>query len=933
MDVVDRLKRITKTECREHTARIGQISIGEDQLAPRQPRDTANHPGVMDDVGHINVVDKIEKLVRINIMMFHQAAQRGAVVVKEILLHTPRLDRIDSEQSRDIVTHALINLGKQIDARVIKGIVEIENPGADAGEVKHHNPARIAGVHLASTHRLVVRVSVAEGEHVNAKGTWRRAGVFGPVAGLASLMLAACGGGGSSVASIPAAPIVVAPTPAPTPTPTPTPVVTFNTLEDSRSTGAVQMQAVAAYQRGATGAGITIGITDSGVDVDSAEFTGRISPASLDLVSGRPIDDQSGHGTSVAAVALAARDDVNFHGVAFGATLLALRTDTVGSCSGTDGCTHADSVLARAVDHAVLNGARIINMSLGGSPANQTLRNAIGRATRAGIIIVISAGNDGAAEPDALALVANDALTANGLVIIAGSIGTASDQQAISTFSNKAGSGAAHYVAASGYRVRSFDHAGTGFLFSGTSYSAPHISGALALILQAFPNLTPTQAVGILFSSADDAGTAGVDTVFGQGIVNLARAFQPIGGTSLAGSAIAISTISNAVLGGAFGDSAQLGSSLSGAVILDSYGRAFETAFGDTIRAAPTSTLLASRLADRSGNVNFGRGATILNLSIAPTAQPRPWLGLAQGGRDARAGEGHRVASGFATTRTDAHTRTGMSYGYAANVLAGVLAGTSSPAYLTSGALGETGLLQRNGVAGAVLRDVGTWQIGLSASNAQVAAQRSALRLAPQHDGSVATVTVSASRSFGPVALTGGVSQVTESGTVLGTDGSSALGLAGASSTFATLEIRADIAGWNVSVGARNGWTAARLATGLVRDIGTIRTTAWEGEVSRARLLGNDRLSARIAQPLRVYDGIASLMVPVSYDYATSLTGFEHRSANLAPSGREIDFEAVYSVALAGGSLDANVYLRRDPGNVSTRADDLGAAIRYAIAF
>lgn len=772
---------------------------------------------------------------------------------------------------------------------------------------------------------------------MRARRISRNPGIGSLGVGVASLMLAACGGGGGgTIASTPAPPVVTVPTPAPTPAPTPTPtppVVLFNTLEDSRSTGAVQLQAVAAYQRGATGAGITIGITDSGVDVDSAEFAGRISSASVDLVSGRPIDDLTGHGTSVAAVALAARNDVNFHGVAFGATLLALRTDTVGSCSGTDGCTHADSVLARAIDHAVLNNARIINMSLGGSPANLTLRNAIGRATRAGIIFVISAGNDGEAEPDALSLVANDTLVSNGLVIIAGSVGSETGAQTISTFTNRAGSGAANYITATGYRVRSFDHAGMGFLFSGTSYSAPHISGALALILQAFPNLTSAQAVSLLFSSADDAGAVGVDPIFGRGIVNLARAFQPIGSASLAGSAIPVSTSSNGVLGGAFGDGASLGAALSGAVILDSYGRAFETELGATVSAAPQPVLLAARLADQSRNANFGVGPATLSLTLSARDMSKPWVGFAQSGRDSLGGAARRVASGFAASQLDAQTRTGLSFGYAATVLAGVLAGKTTSAYLTTGPVGEAGLLQRNGVAGAVLREVGNWQFGLSASTAEISRPRTLSRFSPVRAGSVGTIALSASRKFGPVALTGGLSHMAEGDTVLGSDARGALGLAGASTNFATLEARADLGRWTLAAGFKSGWTAARTTGGLIADIGTLRSTAWEGEVSRAHLLGNDRLSLRIAQPLRVVRGTASLLVPVSYDYATSLTGFAARTANLAPSGRQIDVEAVYSIAVGSGSLDANLYLRRDPGNIATRADDLGAALRYAVAF
>ena len=53
---------------------------------------------------------------------------------------------------------------------------------------------------------------------------------------------------------------------------------------------------------------------------------------------------------------------------------------------------------------------------------------------------------------------------------------------------------------------RAPDQTGAQFLWSGTSFSAPTISGAVALMAQAFPNLTGKQIVEILFNSADDLG-------------------------------------------------------------------------------------------------------------------------------------------------------------------------------------------------------------------------------------------------------------------------------------------------------------------------------------------------------------------------------------------------------------------------------------------
>ncbi|UZW56879.1 S8 family serine peptidase [Sphingobium sp. JS3065] len=114
------------------------------------------------------------------------------------------------------------------------------------------------------------------------------------------------------------------------------------------------------------------------------------------------------------------------------------------------------------------------------------------------------------------------------------------DLNQISTFSNRAGAGADRYLTALGYRDRTINQDGAAYLYSGTSFSAPVISGAVALMAQAFPNLTSTQIIDILFRTADDLGGAGTDATFGKGRLNIARAFQPIGATTLAGTGVAV---------------------------------------------------------------------------------------------------------------------------------------------------------------------------------------------------------------------------------------------------------------------------------------------------------------------------------------------------------------------------------------------------------
>ena len=148
-----------------------------------------------------------------------------------------------------------------------------------------------------------------------------------------------------------------------------------------------------------------------------------------------------------------------------------------------------------------------------------------------------------------------------------------------STFdtSNRAGTGQSFYLTALGVRVRAPDETGAQFLWSGTSFSAPIISGAVALLAQAFPTLTGSQIVDLLLRTATDLGDNGTDAIYGRGELNLTRAFQPQGQQSIAGTPIPVPVGSTGSLAGPMGDAT--GAAGPQAVILDSYGRAFQRIF------------------------------------------------------------------------------------------------------------------------------------------------------------------------------------------------------------------------------------------------------------------------------------------------------------------------------------------------------------------
>ena len=727
------------------------------------------------------------------------------------------------------------------------------------------------------------------------------------------LLLGGCGGGGGGVVSTPVAPATPAPTPTPTPTPTPVPT-NFRTAEYNRSNLDVA-NAAPAYQAGATGRGITAAVVDSGVAANNAEFAGRISSASQDVAGSRGVGDDGGHGTAVSGVLLAAKNDSGIHG-----------TDTPGSCATTGDCTHSDNAIARALDIAIAQGARVANLSLGGTGANATLRAAVGRATAAGMVVVMSAGNDAAANPSALALIATDPVARN-QVIVAGSHDL---DRTISSFSNRAGSTSGVYVTALGEQVRSFDQNGDPFLYSGTSFSAPYVSGAVALLAQAFPNLTGAQIVQLLLESADDLGGAGIDAVYGRGALNIGRAFAPRGGTSLAGTQTPVNLGSfDASLSPAMGDAAQKG---LGAIILDGFDRAYAVDLARSIRNARPVASLTATLGQSYRGASLAAGGMSVAVSIADTPGGPAVRRLSLGQVDAARA---RATAGMIASRIDPRTSIAFGFGQSGVSVSGQLTGRAEPAFLVArGPSDALGFDRRDQNAASVRRTFGRLGLTASAESGEGLLYRGVPGgRDPYFRSPYSLMSFGADGSFGGLRLSGGLTRLSEEQTLLGARFGPLFGGGGSSTWFA--DMRADWnmgQGWSLGASARQGWTGmSGVRSG---DTPGIRSNAFSFDVAKTGLFARgDQFALRLAQPLRVAGGGLSVRLPQSYDYETGAVTFADQVLNLAPAGREIDLEASYSRMFFGGRIDANLFWRRDPGHFAVAPDDRGAALRWRVGF
>ena len=282
---------------------------------------------------------------------------------------------------------------------------------------------------------------------------------------------------------------------------------------------------------------LTIAVIDTGADVRAPDIAAK-DPITGSVVSGsKDVRDSVGHGTFVAA--LAAGSVTNEDGIAgFGgdAKLMivqASRTTTAFS----------DFDEAAAIVWAVDHGARILNLSLGGPDTSTTERRAIDYAAKHGVLIVAAIGNErDAANPVEYPAALVQPVGSNGRGGVGLSVGASDENGRPAEFSN---TGSHLSLLAPGVSVLSaLSSTGTNVGYvsvpvpgsssglyafsSGTSFAAPEVAGAAALVWAANQALSAQQVASILKQTASNGGSW--NDRAGYGVIDVAAAVQQAGG-------------------------------------------------------------------------------------------------------------------------------------------------------------------------------------------------------------------------------------------------------------------------------------------------------------------------------------------------------------------------------------------------------------------
>ena len=669
----------------------------------------------------------------------------------------------------------------------------------------------------------------------------------------------------------------------------------------------------------APGAGVTVGLLDTGIDTAHPHFRDKniVERFLADAV------DEDGsefsHGTAVASIV--AGDDipgfeVDAQGVAWGADLVVFAIPLGTAPELYDPIKLSElpgtaEFFAETIDEITAwqygsQSIDFLNLSLGVSGiienySEEVLREhfvpAVAAIAQEGseekVILVWAAGNangtecdipisqcvDGAVEASSVDLLTGLAahfpeLRANTVGVVA----VGPDDGLIAEFSNRCGIAADFCLAAPGQQVRiayfgpdregepGFRGVGAG---SGTSFAAPMVTGGLALMKQYFRSqVSNTDLLARLLETADRSGPYADAAIYGRGLMDLGAATSPVDKPTVAlgdrvdGPSAALHQTSLQA-GPAFGDAFASSFAHRELAAFDSLGAPFWYDAGNFTPAAAEPSLF-ERLRDfqrTSAAGPHGSAASAFHVPILRSTRESggalPALYLAKSGASAAARASH-----FALADRS------------------LIATVPVAANLTATAITTEGIAGQEPATGAAL----AWRA--------------------------------------PDALLGlRAGWMGERRSLLGSVSEGAFGNLVSNAVFAGIEADADLGQWRIGGTAEIGAVNAQVRDGLFEDISPVATSAFALHATRPTPDGG-AFRVSLSQPLRVEDGQARL----SHPSGRTTAGEVVRSAvavDVEPSGRQVDLALRWRQPLDLGELRLGAVLSHEPGHRDSADNDL----------
>ena len=251
------------------------------------------------------------------------------------------------------------------------------------------------------------------------------------------------------------------------------------------------------------GAGVTVAVIDTGVDRASADLAPNLLPGKNSYDGNGDTADTAGHGTVIASVIAAPAGNGGYIGIAPEAKILPVKV--LGGSSGQD---WSDSAVVHGIEYALARGAKVLNLSIGGlNTPIAGIDKALADAQRAGVLVVIAAGNAGVDLDDPRNTESPDGYGLSNTLTVA----NFTTRNTLAADSNY---GARHVQIASLGTVLWGDYPGnaTGGYLGGSSAAAAATSGVAALLFAADPAASAAQVRRAIIVGAN----TGVEALHGK---------------------------------------------------------------------------------------------------------------------------------------------------------------------------------------------------------------------------------------------------------------------------------------------------------------------------------------------------------------------------------------------------------------------------------
>ena len=417
--------------------------------------------------------------------------------------------------------------------------------------------------------------------------------------------------------------------------------------ERTRTLSIRMINADAAYDRGWTGDGVTIGFYEYAIDSSHPELNGKVVDNPYDEIEPgsyynvvQTLDQAIRHAQGVAGVASAKRDETGMHGVAYDSKIKFVSVQNeifnreIQDQEASDPF-YVEEREARAINYLNSRVPIAFNASPGSfdesyftpeetaydfrswlSALRQTSTPAANRT-----VWVYGAGNRSKPYPLGAGYFPVHIPELRGHVIVAVALDS---NGVIADYSNHCGAASTFCIAAPG---RHYVPSGpNGYVtVQGTSLAAPTVGGSLAILKQAFPSLGNDELVTRLFATANKTGIYEVASIYGQGLVDLDAATQPVGqgqipiGNSVTGKSapMSLTTVQTAVpTGNAFAQ----GFHGRRVMILDELNTPFYVPFEAFVTTDNTPSPTSKKTRDLMNRLVHGTNQTHVNAS--------PWLSI-----------------------------------------------------------------------------------------------------------------------------------------------------------------------------------------------------------------------------------------------------------------------------------------------------------------